>query len=76
MSSDPTPTARMETAYVAVRYSLGARGSELLVGLREPGLEARSLATGLGNPERQLRAQILAPEMARLLVGLGRLEAF
>jgi hypothetical protein len=55
-----------ERAFVATSYALGRRGEDLLAPLEEPTAQARALAGRLARPEREQRAQALAPELARL----------
>lgn len=68
------PTANAESAYVAMRYTLGARGAETLVGLRKPSRGAQALAKSLVESPKEARVQLLGREIARILVGVKRLE--
>lgn len=57
-------------AYVAMGYVLERRGDALLDGLVTVPPAARELARRLGHPERQARATVLAPELARIAAAL------
>ncbi len=68
LSNPSEPRDLAERAYVAIRYVLGARQSQLISGLFEPGPAARKLARALGHHDRLERAQILALDL-RPIVG-------
>ena len=63
-----------ERAYVAVRYVLGARQSQLLDGLCEPGLGALGLAQALGHRDRSERARVLALDLTPIIKALDSIR--
>ena len=67
---EPEARAAFDRAYVAVSYLLERRGSDLLAGLDVPSAAAVELARRLSHKEREARARVLAPELARLTAAL------
>jgi hypothetical protein len=67
-----TEAEDFERAFVATSYALARRGEELTAPLSAPGTVARQLAAALGHADRQVRAVVLAREMARLVKALER----
>jgi hypothetical protein len=63
-----------ERAYVATRYVLGARQSQLLAGLFEPGPPTRKLAQALGHRDRTERAQLLALDLRPIIEALDDMQ--
>ncbi len=61
---------RLERAFVATSYLVGRRGDELTSALPAPSLQARKLAAKLGHAERNVRAQVLASELAPIVQAL------
>ncbi|HEV8245545.1 MAG TPA: hypothetical protein VGP93_07245 [Polyangiaceae bacterium] len=59
-----------ERAFVAVRYFLGARGTDLAEALDQPSTTAQALASELNDPDRQMRAQVLASELGHVVRAL------
>jgi hypothetical protein len=57
---------KYERAFIAVSYLLGRRGPELGEPLSYPCPATRSLVAALGRPDRQVRAHVLAAELARV----------
>jgi hypothetical protein len=58
------PPDAFDRAFVATSYLVGRRGEELLELLAAPAPAARALAERLSHPDRNVRAQILAAELA------------
>jgi hypothetical protein len=59
-----------ERAFVALRYFLGARGNDLAEPLGAASPAALDLARDLDDPDRQRRAQVLAPELGQVVRAL------
>jgi hypothetical protein len=57
---------KYERAFVAVSYLLGRRGDQLQRALPHLCPSARSLVGALGRAKREVRAQVLAAELARI----------
>lgn len=74
LSNPGEPRHVAERAYVAVRYALGARQSQLLAGLFEPGLPARNLAQALGHRDRAERARVLALDLRPIIEALDDMK--
>lgn len=64
--------AEAERAFVACRYVLGARGSQLLKGLFTPSPDACRLADALSHEERTRRATALAEGLKPIVEALSR----
>jgi hypothetical protein len=65
-------SAEFERAFVAMSYLLGRRGAELDSALRAPSDETRRVISGLSHPDRAVRAQVLAAELARVAASLEK----
>ena len=72
MSAGSAEGDAYERAFVAMAYLQGRRGDALLAELPAPGAAARRLAQRLGAPEKAVRAQVLAAEVARIVQALDR----
>ncbi len=74
LSNPSEPRHIAERAYVAIRYALGARQSQLLAGLFEPGRPAHNLAQALGHRDRTERARILAIDLRPIIEALDDMK--
>jgi hypothetical protein len=64
--------AAIERAFVAFRYLLGARRTQLLEGLCSPALDACRLANALCHNERHRRALVLADGLKPIVEALRK----
>jgi len=70
----PNQRAAAERAFVAFRYALGSRRSELLEGLCTPCAGACRLADALGHNERMHRAEALAEGLKPIVKALDKMR--
>jgi len=68
--SAPELPADYQRAFVAMRYFLGARDSDLAAPLGTAAAEAEAVARRLAQPDRQKRAEALAAEIGRVVRAL------
>ena len=70
MSPQDSEKSAFECAFIATSYLVERRGDDLIAPLVEPSELARKLCQGLGRPEREARAAVLAREIARVTQSL------
>ena len=70
MSGADSEKSAFECAFIATSYLVERRGEDLLSPLIAPSELAKNLVQALGRPEREVRAAILAREIARITQSL------